>query len=177
MCLCGTLHGAFLKAFRVLEGFRSEEERRGEGGRRENWRGEADEDEAGGGEISHGGGAVVKHWLLWSCLEMSTEAWKQVGKAMVATYALMGFAWWWDETAPLGWWTLKPRTKVWISSGNSLNQPSWFFIRSFCRCWRVIISLQGIPRARKLVRAYVFWTSQCVEVGRQFVNFLEAFIS
>lgn len=43
---------------------------------------------------------------------MSYDAWKQVGKAMLGTYALMGFAWWWDETAPLGWWTLKPRTKV-----------------------------------------------------------------
>lgn len=43
---------------------------------------------------------------------MSYDAWKQVGKAMAGTYALMGFAWWWDETAPLGWWTLKPRTKV-----------------------------------------------------------------
>jgi hypothetical protein len=42
-----------------LEAKKREEER--EGGRRENWRGEADEDEAGGGEISHGGGAVVKH--------------------------------------------------------------------------------------------------------------------
>jgi hypothetical protein len=43
---------------------------------------------------------------------MSYDAWKQVGKAMAGTYALMGLAWWWDETAPLGWWTLKPRTKV-----------------------------------------------------------------
>ncbi|KAG0556804.1 hypothetical protein M758_11G077700 [Ceratodon purpureus] len=42
---------------------------------------------------------------------MSYDAWKQVGKAMAGTYALMGLAWWWDETAPLGWWTLKPRTK------------------------------------------------------------------
>lgn len=42
---------------------------------------------------------------------MSYDAWKQIGKATAATYAVMGFAWWWDETSPLGWWTLKPRTK------------------------------------------------------------------
>ncbi|KAL0460550.1 UNVERIFIED_CONTAM: hypothetical protein Slati_0682200 [Sesamum latifolium] len=37
--------------------------------------------------------------------------WKQVGKALLCTYALFGVAWLWNETSPLGWWTLKPRPK------------------------------------------------------------------
>lgn len=37
--------------------------------------------------------------------------WKQVGKAVLATYTLFGAAWLWNETSPLGWWTLKPRPK------------------------------------------------------------------
>ncbi|KAG9131749.1 hypothetical protein Leryth_009485 [Lithospermum erythrorhizon] len=37
--------------------------------------------------------------------------WKQVGKALLCTYTLFGAAWLWNETSPLGWWTLKPRPK------------------------------------------------------------------
>ena len=37
---------------------------------------------------------------------------KQMGKGMLCTYALFGAAWLWNETSPLGWWTLKPRPKV-----------------------------------------------------------------
>ncbi|RLN35133.1 hypothetical protein C2845_PM03G29570 [Panicum miliaceum] len=37
--------------------------------------------------------------------------WKQMGKAMLCTYTLFGVAWLWNETSPLGWWTLKPRPK------------------------------------------------------------------
>jgi hypothetical protein len=39
---------------------------------------------------------------------------KQMGKAMpcTSTYMLFGVAWLWNETSPLGWWTLKPRPKV-----------------------------------------------------------------
>lgn len=37
--------------------------------------------------------------------------WKQLGKALLTTYAIFGAAWLWNETSPLGWWTLKPRTK------------------------------------------------------------------
>uniref|UniRef100_A0A0D9V0W6 Uncharacterized protein n=1 Tax=Leersia perrieri TaxID=77586 RepID=A0A0D9V0W6_9ORYZ len=37
--------------------------------------------------------------------------WKQMGKGMLCTYALFGVAWLWNETSPLGWWTLKPRPK------------------------------------------------------------------
>ncbi|KAK6927062.1 hypothetical protein RJ641_008781 [Dillenia turbinata] len=37
--------------------------------------------------------------------------WKQVGKALLCTYALGGAVWVWNETSPLGWWTLKPRPK------------------------------------------------------------------
>ncbi|KAB1225771.1 Protein NRT1/ PTR FAMILY 8.2 [Morella rubra] len=37
--------------------------------------------------------------------------WKQVGKALLATYTLFGVAWLYNETSPLGWWTLKPRPK------------------------------------------------------------------
>ncbi|XP_044401848.1 translation initiation factor IF-2-like [Triticum aestivum] len=36
---------------------------------------------------------------------------KQMGKGMLCTYALFGAAWFWNETSPLGWWTLKPRPK------------------------------------------------------------------
>ncbi|KAG6555966.1 hypothetical protein Mapa_001906 [Marchantia paleacea] len=42
---------------------------------------------------------------------MAKQHWMQVGKAMLSTYAIVGAAWWWDEASPLGWWTLKPRTK------------------------------------------------------------------
>jgi hypothetical protein len=37
--------------------------------------------------------------------------WKQMGKALVCTYAVMGAVWLYDETSPLGWWTLKPMPK------------------------------------------------------------------
>ncbi|XP_042510761.1 uncharacterized protein LOC122086117 [Macadamia integrifolia] len=37
--------------------------------------------------------------------------WKQIGKALLSTYALFGVAWLYNETSPLGWWTLKPRPK------------------------------------------------------------------
>ncbi|KAM3408430.1 hypothetical protein ACQJBY_001519 [Aegilops geniculata] len=36
---------------------------------------------------------------------------KQMGKGMLCTYALFGAAWLWNDTSPLGWWTLKPRPK------------------------------------------------------------------
>ncbi|KAG9440312.1 hypothetical protein H6P81_020477 [Aristolochia fimbriata] len=37
--------------------------------------------------------------------------WKQIGKALLCTYTVFGLAWLWNETSPLGWWTLKPRPK------------------------------------------------------------------
>lgn len=37
--------------------------------------------------------------------------WKQVGKALLCTYAIMGAVWIYKETSPLGWWTFKPRPK------------------------------------------------------------------
>ncbi|KAL5983123.1 hypothetical protein ACLOJK_017204 [Asimina triloba] len=37
--------------------------------------------------------------------------WKQIGKALICTYTLFGLAWLWNETSPLGWWTLKPRPR------------------------------------------------------------------
>lgn len=37
--------------------------------------------------------------------------WKQMGKAMLCTYAIFGLAWLWNETSPLGWWTFRPRPK------------------------------------------------------------------
>ena len=37
--------------------------------------------------------------------------WQQVGKALLCTYTLFGAAWLYNETSPLGWWTLKPRPK------------------------------------------------------------------
>ncbi|KAJ0969004.1 hypothetical protein J5N97_021881 [Dioscorea zingiberensis] len=37
--------------------------------------------------------------------------WKQMGKAVLCTYTLLGACWLWNETSPLGWWTLKPRPK------------------------------------------------------------------
>ncbi|KAL9316605.1 hypothetical protein ACSQ67_017606 [Phaseolus vulgaris] len=37
--------------------------------------------------------------------------WKQIGKALVCTYAVIGAVWWYNETSPLGWWTLKPKPK------------------------------------------------------------------
>ncbi|PKA65178.1 hypothetical protein AXF42_Ash013299 [Apostasia shenzhenica] len=37
--------------------------------------------------------------------------WKQMGKAMLCTYALFGLAWLWNETSPLGWFTFRSRPK------------------------------------------------------------------
>ncbi|KAI3987459.1 hypothetical protein C5167_040494 [Papaver somniferum] len=37
--------------------------------------------------------------------------WKQIGKALLCTYTVFGLAWWYNETSPLGWWTLMPRPK------------------------------------------------------------------
>ncbi|KAL1333313.1 hypothetical protein HN51_062120 [Arachis hypogaea] len=37
--------------------------------------------------------------------------WKQIGKALLCTYAIAGAVWLYNETSPLGWWTLKPRPK------------------------------------------------------------------
>ncbi|XP_014511836.1 uncharacterized protein LOC106770548 [Vigna radiata var. radiata] len=37
--------------------------------------------------------------------------WKQIGKALVCMYTVMGSMWWYNETSPLGWWTLKPKPK------------------------------------------------------------------
>ncbi|EPS59447.1 hypothetical protein M569_15360 [Genlisea aurea] len=37
--------------------------------------------------------------------------WKQVFKGLLCTYALYGAAWLYNETSPLGWWTLKPVPK------------------------------------------------------------------
>ncbi|GLJ48276.1 hypothetical protein SUGI_1019180 [Cryptomeria japonica] len=36
---------------------------------------------------------------------------RKLGKALLTVYAIGGAAWLWNETSPLGWWTLKPRTK------------------------------------------------------------------
>ncbi|OIW04351.1 hypothetical protein TanjilG_32543 [Lupinus angustifolius] len=37
--------------------------------------------------------------------------WKQIGKALLCTYTIFGAAWLYNETSPLGWWTLKPKPK------------------------------------------------------------------
>ena len=37
--------------------------------------------------------------------------WKQIGKALLCTYSIIGAVWLYNETSPLGWWTLKPRPK------------------------------------------------------------------
>ncbi|KAM4083492.1 hypothetical protein ACJW30_08G062500 [Castanea mollissima] len=37
--------------------------------------------------------------------------WNQIGKALLCTCTLFGVAWLYNETSPLGWWTLKPRPK------------------------------------------------------------------
>ncbi|XP_020236831.1 uncharacterized protein LOC109816295 [Cajanus cajan] len=37
--------------------------------------------------------------------------WKQIGKALLCTYAVFGAAWVYNETSPLGWWTLVPMPK------------------------------------------------------------------
>lgn len=37
--------------------------------------------------------------------------WKQIGKALLCTYGIFGAAWLYNETSPLGWWTLKPKPK------------------------------------------------------------------
>jgi hypothetical protein len=44
----------------------------------------------------------------------NTYFFKQMGKGMLCTYVLFGAAWLWNETSPLGWWTLKPRPKVFM---------------------------------------------------------------
>ncbi|XP_076937114.1 uncharacterized protein LOC143604567 [Bidens hawaiensis] len=37
--------------------------------------------------------------------------WKQIGKALFCTYTVFGAMWLYNETSPLGWWTLKPVPK------------------------------------------------------------------
>ncbi|CAL0315643.1 unnamed protein product [Lupinus luteus] len=37
--------------------------------------------------------------------------WKQIGKALLCTYTIFGAAWLYNETSPLGWWTLMPKPK------------------------------------------------------------------
>ncbi|KAL7202623.1 hypothetical protein ACSBR1_034151 [Camellia fascicularis] len=37
--------------------------------------------------------------------------WKQVGTTLLCTYTLFGVAWLYNETSPLGLWTLKPKPK------------------------------------------------------------------
>ncbi|KAL9235353.1 hypothetical protein vseg_010116 [Gypsophila vaccaria] len=37
--------------------------------------------------------------------------WKTLGKGLLCTYALFGAVWLYNETSPLGWWTLMPRPK------------------------------------------------------------------
>jgi hypothetical protein len=67
-------------------------------------------------EENEGGDVCVKLWTreraaaaaMWS----NKENWKQLGKGVAITYGVIAFAWWWDSNSPLGWWTLKPRTKV-----------------------------------------------------------------
>uniref|UniRef100_A0A0E0MW85 Uncharacterized protein n=1 Tax=Oryza rufipogon TaxID=4529 RepID=A0A0E0MW85_ORYRU len=58
--------------------------------------------------------------------------WKQMGKGMLCTYALFGAAWLWNETSPLGWWTLKPRPKKQLQSKkfDQEAQKLWFRMRN-----------------------------------------------
>ncbi|KAJ0603843.1 hypothetical protein HanHA300_Chr02g0042831 [Helianthus annuus] len=37
--------------------------------------------------------------------------WKQISKALLCTYTVLGAVWLYNETSPLGWWTLKPVPK------------------------------------------------------------------
>uniref|UniRef100_A0A803PUZ4 Uncharacterized protein n=1 Tax=Cannabis sativa TaxID=3483 RepID=A0A803PUZ4_CANSA len=46
-------------------------------------------------------GAGKRHYLFW----------KQFGKGLMYTYALAGACWWYNETSPLGWWSLKVQPK------------------------------------------------------------------
>ena len=63
--------------------------------------------------------------------------WKQIGKALLCTYTVFGLAWLWNETSPLGWFTLKPRPKVrnlrkvkiFLSSERFFNMDFKYFIR------------------------------------------------
>lgn len=45
------------------------------------------------------------------CGKEDYHFWKQICKALLCTYTLGGVAWLYNETSPLGWWTLKPRPK------------------------------------------------------------------
>lgn len=53
---------------------------------------------------------------------------KQMGKAMLCTYTLFGAAWLWNETSPLGWWTLKPRPKVRAPFTSTYLKETCFFL-------------------------------------------------
>ncbi|KAJ1381112.1 hypothetical protein SESBI_45434 [Sesbania bispinosa] len=37
---------------------------------------------------------------------------KQVGKALLCTYTILGALWLYNETSPLGWWKLKPKEEL-----------------------------------------------------------------
>jgi hypothetical protein len=68
--------------------------------------------------------------------------WKQMGKATLCTYTLFGVAWLWNETSPLGWWTLKPRPKVPSTSSRLVFSRSFVGLRLIVRnslfCWKLI---------------------------------------
>jgi hypothetical protein len=67
-------------------------------------------------EENEGGDVCVKLWTreraAAAAMWRNKENWKQLGKGVAITYGVIAFAWWWDSNSPLGWWTLKPRTKV-----------------------------------------------------------------
>lgn len=42
---------------------------------------------------------------------MNAQIWKELWKAFFKMNVIFGAAWLWNETSPLGWWSLKPRTK------------------------------------------------------------------
>jgi hypothetical protein len=66
-------------------------------------------------EENEGGDVCVKLWTreraAAAAMWRNKENWKQLGKGVAITYGVIAFAWWWDSNSPLGWWTLKPRTK------------------------------------------------------------------
>ncbi|KAM7255932.1 hypothetical protein ACFE04_011673 [Oxalis oulophora] len=37
--------------------------------------------------------------------------WKQIGKALLCSYTIFGLGWLYNETSPLGWWSLQVRPK------------------------------------------------------------------
>lgn len=117
-------------------------------------------------EENEGGDVCVKLWTreraAAAAMWRNKENWKQLGKGVAITYGVIAFAWWWDSNSPLGWWTLKPRTKVSVvvnaplfySLSFLIDPPLTSFVNCAFVCMCVHIQHMAPPSPLAQNRAY-----------------------